>query len=180
MSRVGMKPIEVPSGVSVTVEGAMVTVKGPKGTISKQLPSICTFDQEGNTIRVRRVGGSKLHKSMHGLTRTLLYNMVVGVTEGFVKDLEIVGVGYRAELKGKELVLSLGYSHPVRFPIPEGVKVEVPSPTKIRVGGIEKEKVGQVTADIRGLRPPEPYKGKGILYAGEKVRRKAGKAAVGS
>ncbi len=180
MSRVGIRPIQIPSGVSITFEGSTATVKGPKGTISKKLPDVCGFEQEGDTFRVTRPSESQLHKSMHGLTRTLLANMVTGVTEGFVKQLDIVGVGYKAELKGKDLLLTLGYSHPIHFKIPEGITIEVPTPNQIRVSGIEKEKVGQVAADVRGLRPPEPYKGKGILYAGEQVHRKAGKAAVGT
>ncbi|NIM18638.1 MAG: 50S ribosomal protein L6 [Candidatus Latescibacteria bacterium] len=180
MSRVGMQPIKIPSGVSVTFEGSNATVKGPKGTLTRGLPKVCGFEQKGDTLRVTRPTNSKPHRSMHGLTRTLLANMVIGVTEGFLKELEIVGVGYRAESKGKELILSLGYSHPIHFKIPEGIKIEVPSPTQIKVSGIDKEKVGQVAADIRRLRPPEPYKGKGILYAGEHIHRKAGKAAVGA
>lgn len=178
MSRVGLKPINVPSGVTVTLDGATATVKGPKGTITKELPSACKVEQNDNVINVTRPSETQHHRQMHGLTRALLNNMVVGVSEGFSKDLEIVGVGYRAELKGKELVLSLGYSSPVRFAVPEGLTIEVSEPTKVRISGIEKDKVGQAAAEIRGFRPPEPYKGKGVKYAGELIRRKAGKTAV--
>lgn len=180
MSRVGSKPIEIPQGVSVSFAGYQVTVKGPKGTIVKDLPPACDFRQEGNVLHVTRPMDDKYHRSMHGLTRTLIANMVVGVSQGFSKELEIVGVGYRAEVRGKDLVLSLGFSHPIMFPVPEGIKIETPAPTQIRVWGIEKDKVGQVAAEIRRLRPPEPYKGKGIKYVGEQIQRKAGKAAVGS
>jgi large subunit ribosomal protein L6 len=180
MSRVGLKPIEIPDGVTVTFEGSRATVKGPKGTITKDLPPVCRFEQKDKVIQVTIPKDDKYHRSMHGLTRTLLANMVTGVSEGFSKQLEIVGVGYKAEVKGKELVLALGYSHPVVFPIPDGVKIEAPSPTQITVSGIEKDKIGQVAADIRAFRPPEPYKGKGIKYVGEHIRRKAGKAAAGA
>lgn len=180
MSRVGLRPISVPKGVTVTFDGSTATVKGPKGTISRGLPSVCRYEQEGETIKVTREIDNRQTRSMHGLARTLLNNMVVGVTDGFAKELEIVGVGYRAEIKGKDLVLNLGYSHPITFPVPEGITIEVPSPTQIKVNGIIKEQVGQVAADIRGFRPPEPYKGKGIKYVGEYIQRKAGKAAAGA
>lgn len=180
MSRVGLRPIEIPNGVTVTFDGSTATAKGPKGTITRELPSICRFVQENNTIRVERESEDNYARSMHGLTRTLLNNMVEGVTEGFVKELEIVGVGYRAEVKGKDLVLAVGYSHPVNYPVPDGIKIETPSPTQIKVMGIIKEQVGQVAAEIRGFRPPEPYKGKGIKYVGEHIQRKAGKTAVGA
>ena len=180
MSRVGLLPIEVPKGVTVTFDGSTATVKGPKGEITKTLPVVCNYNQEENVIRVSRDSDEKIAKSMHGLARTLLYNMVVGVTDGYVKELEIVGVGYKAEAKGKELVLALGFSHPVNFAIPEGIEIETPAPTKIKVMGIVKEQVGQVAANIRQFRPPEPYKGKGIKYVGEHIQRKAGKTAVGS
>ena len=180
MSRVGLKPIDIPSGVTVTIDGATATVKGPKGTITKELPAFCDINQEGSVIKVTRPAETRLHRRMHGLTRTLLNNMVVGVSEGFDKHLEIVGVGFKAESKGKELVLSLGFSHPINYKLPEGITVEVPDPTKIRVMGIEKDKVGQVAAEIRAFRPPEPYKGKGVKYANEVIRRKVGKAAVGT
>jgi large subunit ribosomal protein L6 len=180
MSRVGLKPIEIPGGVTVTFENHRVTAKGPKGTITRELPQHCDFEVKEKAIRVKRLGEGKTHRSMHGLTRTLLANMVVGVSKGFSKDLEIVGVGYKAELKGKVLSLHLGYSHPISFPLPSGITVEIPAPNQVKVMGIEKELVGQVAADIRSLRPPEPYKGKGVRYAGEYVQRKAGKAAIGT
>jgi len=166
--------------VTVTLDGTTVTAKGPNGTITQNLPDVCNIVQDGDVLRVTRSSEDKLQKSMHGLTRTLLANMVRGVTQGFEKQLEIVGVGYKAEVKGKELVLALGYSHPVHFGIPEGITIETPVPTQIKVKGAVKQQVGQIAADIRRLRPPEPYKGKGILFAGEKIRRKAGKTAVGS
>lgn len=178
MSRVGLKPINVPSGVTVTLDKNVATVKGPKGEITKELPAYCDIKQEDGVINVTRPSESGLHRRMHGLTRALLNNMVVGVSEGFSKDLEIVGVGYKAELKGKDLVLSLGFSHPINFAVPEGLTIEVSEPTKIRVSGIEKDKVGQAAADIRGFRPPEPYKGKGVKYVDEIIKRKAGKTAV--
>jgi large subunit ribosomal protein L6 len=166
--------------VTVTIDGSTVTVKGPKGTITQKLPDICDIVQEGDVLRVTRSSEEKLQKSMHGLTRTLLANMVIGVTDGFEKQLDIVGVGYKAEAKGKELVLALGYSHPINYKIPEGITIETPVPTQIMVQGIIKQQVGQVAAEIRKMRPPEPYKGKGILYAGEQIKRKAGKTAVGT
>jgi len=178
MSRVGLKPINVPSGVNVTFDGTEATVKGPKGTITKQLPSTCEYKQDGDVINVSRISESRLHRQLHGLSRTLLNNMVLGVTDGFHKELDIVGVGFRAELKGKELVLSLGFSHPVLYPVPEGLTIEVIGTNKIKVSGIEKDKVGQSAAEIRGFRPPEPYKGKGVKYVDEIVRRKAGKTAA--
>jgi large subunit ribosomal protein L6 len=180
MSRVGLTPIEIPGGVTVTLAGSTATVKGPQGSITRALPDVCKYNQEGSTIRVSRDSEAKVVRSMHGLARTLLNNMVVGVTQGFAKELEIVGVGYKAEVKGKDLVLTIGYSHPVVFPIPEGIKIETPAINQIKVSGIEKDKVGQVAADIRKVRPPEPYKGKGIKYAGEIIHRKAGKAAAGA
>jgi large subunit ribosomal protein L6 len=178
MSRVGLRPIEIPGGVTVNLEGSTATVKGPQGSITRTLPDVCSYNQDGGTIRVTRNSETQTGRSMHGLARTLLSNMVVGVTEGFVKELEIVGVGHKAEVKGKNLVLTIGFSHPVVFPIPEGIKIETPTITQIKVSGIEKDKVGQVAANIRKVRPPEPYKGKGIKYVGEMIRRKAGKAAA--
>ena len=178
MSRVGLRPIEVPSGVTVTFDGTTATVKGPKGTVTRTLSGLCEFKQEGTTVQVSRKLEDKQSRSMHGLTRTLLANMVEGVTAGFTKELEIVGVGYKAEAKGKELVLALGFSHPIHFAVPEGIKIETPAPTQIKVIGIEKDKVGQVAANIRSIRPPEPYKGKGVKYVGEHIQRKAGKTAV--
>jgi len=164
----------------VTFEGLTATVKGPKGEITRALPPACRFDQEGDAVRVSRESESIRARAMHGLARTLLYNMVLGVTQGFSKDLEIAGVGYKAELKGKELLLSVGFSEPVVYPVPEGIKIEVPAPTQVKISGISKEQVGQVAAEIRRVRPPEPYKGKGIKYAGEYIHRKAGKTAAGT
>jgi large subunit ribosomal protein L6 len=179
MSRVGLKPIPVPSGVSVDLRLPTVTVKGPKGTLTQDVPTFCEVKQEGDTICVTRPAESREHRAMHGLTRTLIANMVVGVSEGFSKDLEIVGVGYKAESKGKTVVLTLGFSHPINYAVPEGITVETPEPTKLKVSGIDKQKVGQVAAEIRGFRPPEPYKGKGVKYIDEYIQRKAGKTAVG-
>ncbi len=180
MSRVGLKPVELPAGVTVSFDRNVATVTGPKGTITKSLPSECMYEPEGNVVRVRREGDGNAVRSVHGLARALLMNMVIGVTRGFEKELEIVGVGYKAEIKGKQLVLTIGLSHPVTFAIPDGVKIETPAPTQIKISGIEKDQVGQVCADIRHVRPPEPYKGKGIKYVGEYIKRKAGKTAVGS
>lgn len=180
MSRVGLRPIDVPSGVTVTFDGTTASVKGPKGSINNELPRVCRYIQEGTVIRVTRDSDDKVARSMHGLARTLLHNMVVGVTEGFTKQLEIVGVGYKAEIKGKELILNVGYSHPISFAFPEGITIETPTPTQITVSGIDKVIVGQVAANIRKVRPPEPYKGKGIRYVDEYVQRKAGKTAAGA
>jgi large subunit ribosomal protein L6 len=178
MSRIGRSPIDVPGGVTVTLEGPLVTVSGPQGMLSRQLPSPITVRQEDSTLLVERPDDEREHRALHGLSRSLLANMVTGVTAGFTKELEIVGVGYRATARGPgALELALGYSHPVMVQAPEGVTFEVPVPTRIVVKGIDKEKVGQVAADIRKLRKPEPYKGKGVRYAGERVMRKAGKAA---
>lgn len=177
MSRIGKQPIPVPAGVEVTIEGTDVTVKGPKGTLSQSFDPDMQITLEDGAVFVRRPTDGRRHRSLHGLTRTLISNMVVGVSEGFRKDMEIVGVGYRAVLKGTDLDLSLGLSHPMVVPAPEGITFEVPAPTKISVIGIDKQRVGQVAAEIRSIRPPEPYKGKGIRYAGEYVRRKVGKAA---
>lgn len=177
MSRIGKQPIPVPSGVDVNIDGSTVTVKGPKGELSRTFSEILTIAVEEGNILVTRPDDSREAKSLHGLTRTLVSNMVTGVSDGFFKNLEIVGVGYRAALKGKDLELALGYSHPVVV-IPEaGIEFEVPQPTRITVRGIDKQRVGQVAADIRAWRKPEPYKGKGIRYEGEYVRRKLGKAA---
>jgi large subunit ribosomal protein L6 len=178
MSRIGKAPIPVPSGVDVTVADRNVTVKGPKGTLNRQLPPDISVRQDGETILVERPDDEREHRALHGLTRSLVNNMVVGVTDGFSKDLEIVGVGYRATAQGpSRLELALGFSHPVTIEAPEGVTFEVPQPTRITVRGIDKEIVGQVAANIRKVRKPEPYKGKGVRYAGEVVQRKAGKAA---
>src|SRR5215218_8745289 len=166
MSRIGRLPIAVPSSVDVTIEGRRVTIKGPKGTISR----------EDGTLVVTRPTEQKTHKQLHGLTRTLVNNMVVGVTDGYRKGLEITGVGYRAALSGKKLQLNLGYSHQIEIEPPEGISFEVENPTRLAVVGIDKELVGQIAAKVRSTRKPEPYKGKGVRYAGEQIRRKAGKA----
>ena len=177
MSRIGKMPIAVPAGVEVTVaEGNLVTVKGPKGTLTQQLQPSMTIKQEGAELHVSRPDDTKENRSLHGLTRTLVDNMVVGVTKGFEKHLEIVGTGYRAQLQGTTLVLNLGYSHPIEFKATNDVSYEVPAPTKVIVKGIDKQVVGQVAANIRETRKPEPYKGKGVRYEGEVVRRKEGKA----
>ena len=178
MSRIGKSPIPVPAGVEVTLADRHVTVKGPKGTLARSVPGEITMRQEDATILVERPNDERQNRALHGLTRSLVNNMVLGVTDGFNKDLEIVGVGYRATAKGaNQIELALGFSHPVVVDAPEGVTFEVPQPTRITVRGIDKELVGQVAANIRKIRKPEPYKGKGVRYAGERVIRKAGKAA---
>ena len=177
MSRIGRMPITVPAGVTVNVaEGNVVTVKGPKGELTRALRPEMIIKQEGNTITVERPCEDKLHRSLHGLTRTLLHNMVVGVTDGFKKELEVNGVGYRVAKDGKNLVMNLGYSHQVIVPDTDDVYTEVPNPNQVIVKGVDKQKVGQFAADVRGKRPPEPYKGKGIKYATETIRHKEGKA----
>ena len=175
MSRIGKMPIEVPSGVEVTVEGTLATVKGPMGTLAETIPTSISVRQEGNQLLVERPDDEREHRALHGLVRSLVANMVEGVTNGFRKELEIHGVGYRVQVQGKDLVFSLGYSHPVPVQAPDGITFEVPSPTRVVVKGIDKQRVGQVAAEIRGLRKPDPYKGKGVRYAGEVIRRKAGK-----
>jgi len=175
MSRVGKKPIEIPAGVTVTINGSDVTVKGPKGELSRSFHADLTIAQEENVVVVTRPSDSKEHRTIHGTTRAVLSNMVEGVSKGFEKSLELIGVGYRAQKQGSKLVLNVGYSHPVEFEAEQGLEVEVPSNTKIIVKGISKERVGALAADIRDVRPPEPYKGKGIRYEGEYVRRKEGK-----
>ena len=176
MSRIGRAPIAVPAGVNVTIaDGNVVTVKGPLGELTQQFASVLTIAQEGDTLTLSRPNDEKEVRALHGLTRTLLNNMVVGVKDGFSKKLEIVGVGYRAEKQGAKIVLGLGYSHPVVFEEANGVKFEVPDNTTIIVKGIDKQAVGQMAAVIRSKRPPEPYLGKGIKYEGERIRRKAGK-----
>lgn len=178
MSRIGKTPVPVPAGVSVEVEGNSVTVKGPRGTLHHEVAGDITVRQEGDVLVVERPDDERRSRSLHGLTRTLVNNMVLGVTTGFTKDLEIAGVGYRATPKGPStLELALGFSHPVTVEAPEGVSFDVPAPTRVTVRGNDKQVVGEVAAKIRKLRPPEPYKGKGVRYAGEVVRRKAGKAA---
>ena len=177
MSRIGKKPVTVPAGVTVTIDGATVTVKGGKGELTRTFSDLVTIAQEGSEVLVTRNDESTESNAQQGLTRTLIHNMVIGVSEGFAKKLELTGVGYRVALKGTGLDLSLGYSHPVLVDAPEGISFEVPDNTHIVVKGISKEQVGQVAAEIRMKRPPEPYKGKGIHYEGEHIRRKLGKAA---
>ena len=177
MSRIGRMTITVPVGVKVEVSAAnLVTVTGPKGTLSEQINPAMIIEQDGAVINVKRPSESKEHKSLHGLSRTLINNMIVGVTDGYKKTLEINGVGYRAAKEGKKLVLNLGYSHPVNFDEPDGITFEVPNANTIIVNGANKQQVGQLASEIRGKRPPEPYLGKGIKYSDEKIRRKAGKA----
>lgn len=176
MSRIGKLPIQVPGGVTITVgDDNTVTVKGPKGQLSEKISGEMKLEQEDGVLHVTRPSDQKRHRALHGLSRTLINNMVVGVTNGFTKELEIVGVGYRAQKQGNKLVLNVGYSHPVEFVEPDGIEYEVPAPTKIIVKGASKQRVGQLAADIREVRPPEPYKGKGIKYVSETVRRKEGK-----
>ncbi|WP_084124480.1 50S ribosomal protein L6 [Demequina sp. NBRC 110054] len=175
MSRIGKYPVPVPAGVDITIDGAAVTVKGPKGTLDLNVAAPITVAQGADGIEVSRPDDERVSKSLHGLTRTLIANMVQGVTEGYEKKLEIVGTGYRVALKGKDLEFALGFSHPVVVNPPEGITFAVESPTKFSVAGISKQQVGEVAANIRKIRKPEPYKGKGVRYAGEQVRRKAGK-----
>jgi large subunit ribosomal protein L6 len=176
MSRIGRLPITVPSGVEVTIAGSDITVKGPKGELSHSVVEPITVEQSEGTLLVQRPNDERDSKARHGLTRTLVNNMVVGVTDGFSKTLEIVGTGYRVQAKGKDLEFALGFSHPVPVIAPDGISFAVESPTRFSVSGIDKQKVGEVAANIRKIRKPEPYKGKGVRYAGEVVRRKAGKA----
>jgi large subunit ribosomal protein L6 len=178
VSRIGKAPIPIPSGVDVTLGTGHISVKGPQGTLQRDLPGEISIRQEDSTLLVERPNDERQNRALHGLTRSLVANMVTGVTAGFTKELEIVGVGYRATAKGpNQIELALGFSHPVNVNAPDGITFEVPVPTRILVKGIDKEKVGQVAADIRKIRKPEPYKGKGVRYAGEYVQRKAGKAA---
>ena len=179
MSRIGKMPITVPAGVEVKIDGTTVAVKGPKGELTRTFRPFVTIEQEGDQLVVSRIDDSRDAKAQHGLVRTLVANMVEGVSNGFSKKLQLVGVGYRAALKGKDLEMQLGYSHPVLVECPEGITFQVPQPTEVIVSGSSKEQVGQVAADIRKWRRPEPYKGKGIRYEGEYIRRKLGKAAKG-
>jgi large subunit ribosomal protein L6 len=177
MSRIGRAPVPVPSGVEITVQGREITVKGPKGTLERRLPGDISVRQDGAEIVVERPDDERENRALHGLVRSLVNNMVLGVSQEFTKELEIIGVGYRANLQGSTLDLALGFSHPVRVDAPQGIAFEVPTPNRIVVRGIDKEQVGQVAADIRAIRKPEPYKGKGVRYLGEYVARKAGKTA---
>lgn len=178
MSRIGRQPINLPQGVEVRIENSNLRVKGPKGELSRVLHKDITVRQEDGKLLVERPSDNKQHRSLHGLTRTLVNNMVVGVTQGYEKRLELVGVGYRASKQGDKLVLAVGYSHPVEIDPPVGLEIDVPAPTKISVKGIDKEMVGALAANIRSVREPEPYKGKGIKYEGETIRRKVGKAGA--
>ena len=179
MSRIGKMPVAVPAGVDVKIDGSVVTVKGPKGTLTREFNHLMKISQEGTNLVVTRPDDENLSKSLHGLTRTLLHNMVVGVTEGFKKELEINGVGFRCEKQGKKVIMNLGFSHKVEVEDTDDIKLEVPAPNKIIVTGIDKQKVGQIASEIRSKRPPEPYKGKGIKYIDEVIRRKEGKAGKG-
>jgi large subunit ribosomal protein L6 len=178
MSRVGLKPIPVPPGVEVHIDGNVSRVKGPKGELLQHIPSGIDVSVDAGSVRCTRSTEAPRDRANHGLVRMLISNQVVGVTDGFSKTLTIIGVGYKAQAKGKTLLLNLGFSHPVNHEIPEGIKVETPTPTSVVVSGADKQKVGQVAAEIRGYRPPEPYKGKGVRYVDENVRKKAGKSAT--
>ncbi len=180
MSRIGKKPITIPAGVDVKIDGNNITVKGPKGELKYEFNSDITVAVEGTEINVTRPSDNKEHRALHGLTRTLIANMVTGVTEGYSKTLEINGVGYRAQKQGNNLVMNLGFSHQVIVPEVDGIKIEVPGPNQVVISGADKQLVGQFAADVRKKRPPEPYKGKGIKYEGEHIRRKEGKAAKGA
>jgi large subunit ribosomal protein L6 len=177
MSRIGRLPVAIPGGVKVEMDAGVFTAQGPKGKHSERIHPDVTVEIDAAEVRVTRPSDGKKHRSLHGLSRTLIANSVKGVADGFAKKLEIRGVGYKAEVKGKALVMALGYSHPIEFAIPEGIEIQCESPTLVVVRGVSRQRVGQVAADIRGFRPPEPYKGKGIRYEGEVVRQKAGKTA---
>ena len=180
MSRIGRKPINIPAGVTVTIDANVVTVKGPKGTLTQAFHPNMNIKAEGNEILVSRPNDEKENRALHGLTRTLVHNMVVGVTEGFKKELDVNGVGYRVQMQGKNLVMNLGYSHQVIVPSIDGITIECPTANKIVISGSDKQAVGQFAAEVREKRPPEPYKGKGIRYTGEVVRHKEGKAGKGA
>ena len=180
MSRVGKRPVQIPDGVTVNVSGDTVSVKGPKGQLSERVPSEITIAVEGGEVQVTRPDDRKTTRALHGLARALVANMVTGVTSQFAKELEIQGVGYRADVQGKKLVLTVGYSHPVEMPVPEGLKVSVDRNVVVKIEGSSRQEVGQFAANVRSVRPPEPYKGKGIRYLDEHVRRKVGKAATGA
>jgi large subunit ribosomal protein L6 len=178
MSRIGKQPISVPSGVDLKVNGSSVAVKGPKGQLQRDMHPNMKIELQDGVVTVVRPTDGRLDRSLHGLTRTLISNMVVGVTDGYSKQLNIVGVGYKVDIKGKDLVLNLGHSHPINYPAPEGIEFDVdPKKNTIVIKGVNKERVGQTAAEIRSFRPPEPYKGKGVMYSTERIRRKAGKAA---
>jgi len=180
MSRIGKKPLTIPSGVKIEAKDGQVLVEGPKGKLSRSLSDRITIEIKDTQLFVKRVADTKIDKSLHGLYRALINNMIKGVTEGYVKELEIIGVGFRAAMQGNTLNLQLGYSHPVNFPAPEGIKIETPKATQVVIRGIDKEKVGEVASEIRAVCPPEPYKGKGIRYSGEYVKKKVGKAQATS
>jgi large subunit ribosomal protein L6 len=178
MSRIGRKPITIPNGIKIEVKGGEVCVEGPKGRLTRPVSSRINLEIKDNQLSVKRMTDVKSDKALHGLYRALILNMIKGVTEGYVKELEIIGIGYKAQIQGNNLSMQLGFSHLVNFPIPEGIKIETPKPTQIVVRGIDKEKVGKIASEIRAICPPEPYKGKGIRYLGEYVKRKVGKAQV--
>ncbi|MDD2690091.1 MAG: 50S ribosomal protein L6 [Candidatus Omnitrophica bacterium] len=176
MSRIGKKPVNIPKEVKIEVKDGSIIVEGPKGKLSKPLSSSITVEIKEGQLLVKRASDTKVDKSLHGLYRAVIANMIKGVTEGYGKDLEIIGVGYKAQVQGKTLNMQLGFSHPVNFLIPEGIKIETPKPTQVAIRGIDKELVGEVAAEIRSLRPPEPYQGKGVRYLGEYIKKKVGKA----
>lgn len=178
MSRIGRMPIHIPAGVDIKMDGKVITVKGPKATLTQTIPASLTVEQEGNVLHVKRPDDLKETRSLHGLTRTLVNNMVLGVTAGFKKELDVNGVGYRVAKEGKKLVMNIGFSHQVTMEEPEGITIDVPAPNKIVISGADKQKVGQFAAEVREKRPPEPYKGKGIKYTDEVIRRKEGKTGV--
>lgn len=178
MSRIGRAPVKIPEGVTIGIEGTKVTVESKKGKLETRIHPNMIVEVDDSEVKVKRPDDAKINRSLHGLTRSLINNMVVGVTDGYQKNLEIVGVGYRVAKEGKKLVMNVGYSHQVIMPEPEGIEIEVPTPNKIIIKGIDKQKVGQFAAEVRGKRPPEPYKGKGIRYENEVVRRKEGKSGV--
>ena len=178
MSRIGRMPIAIPAGVTVEVNGNKVTAKGPKGELTQEMHPDMIIEVEGSEVLVKRPSEDKLHKSLHGLTRTLVHNMIVGVSEGYKKELDVVGVGYRVAMEGKKLVMNIGFSHTVNVEPVDGITIEAPAPNKIVISGLDKQLVGQFAADVRKKRPPEPYKGKGIRYTGEVIRRKEGKTGA--
>lgn len=176
MSRIGKKPVNIPEDVKIKVEGGIITVEGPKGKLSRSVSPRITLEVKENQLIVTRATDAKTDKALHGLYRALIFNMIEGVTKGYIKELEIVGVGFKAQMQGKDLTMQLGFSHPVVFPAPEGITLETPKQTQISIKGIDKEKVGEVAHQIRSIRPPEPYKGKGIRFLGEHIKKKVGKA----